>query len=40
MTLSRSDRLKNCGFTDAYFGYINKGLGSTGVYIVWVMDKT
>ena len=27
-------------FTDASLGNIKEGLGSTGTYVVWMMDKT
>ena len=42
MTFPRLDRsyLKIVVFTDASLGNINEGLGSTGAYIVWMMDKT
>ena len=42
MTFPRLDHnsLKIVVFTDASLGNINEGLGSTGAYIVWVMDKT
>ena len=42
LTFPRLDRnsLKIVIFTDASLGNLNEGLGSTGAYIVWVMDQT
>ena len=42
MTFPRLDpnNLKIVVFTGASLGNINEGLGSTGAYIVWMMNKT
>lgn len=42
MTFPRLDQsyLRIVVFTDASLGNINEGLGSTGAYIVWLMDQT
>ena len=38
--LNKAAELKIVVFTDASLGNINEGTGSTGVYIVWLMDNT
>ena len=38
--LNKAAELKIVVFTDASLGNINEGTGSTGAYIVWLMDNT
>ena len=38
--LTKAAELKIVVFTDASLGNINEGTGSTGAYIVWLMDNT
>ena len=38
--LDKMKELKMIVFTYASFGNINEGTGSTGAFIIWVMDKT
>ena len=38
--LDKMKELKMVVFTDASLGNINEGTGSTGAFIIWVMDKT
>ena len=43
MTIPELDKMKELKmvvFTDASLGNINEGTGSTGAFIIWVMDKT
>lgn len=43
MTFPKLDKMKELKmvvFTDASLGNINEGTGSTGAFIIWVMDKT
>ena len=43
MTFPELDKMKDLkmvAFTDASLGNINKGTGSTGAFIIWVMEKT
>ena len=38
--LDKMKELKMVVFTNASLGNINEGTGSTGAFIIWVMDKT
>ena len=38
--LDKTKELKVVVFTDAFLGNINEGTGSTGAYIIWLMDNT